>query len=199
MSATPIPFLVGISGPSGAGKSYLSSLLANDLGSARVISLDWFFEIPEDGVYTNYLDIRCYNVEEFLANLGELLNGKAVRVPKIDFEDFRRVGFQTIEPCDIILAEGMALFRIPEIYAVLDISFFLSPPPEVVHGRKFARDTLERKRPREEIEAQLRWVMSEWQMDLEKLPSQVQVIDSPDPYPFIFASINAGAVLRKKQ
>jgi len=183
------PFAVGISGPSGAGKSCLSEQLASELTSASVISLDWFFRLPSDGVYKNYWDIRCYDTNAFIECVANLSKGMTVEVPEIEFETFSAMGLRTIAPREVLLIEGMALFRAAGIFDLLDLAVFLSPPAEIVVQRKMDRDYNERKRPKLEIEEQLVWVMQEWRVDLSFLPPQVKVIQDVDPLQNVFKLI----------
>lgn len=174
--------VLGIAGPSGAGKSHLAARLADAFHSATVLSLDWFFRVPEDGIYANYWDVRCYDAGGFAEALAGLRAGRAIEAPAIDFRDFSRVGSQMVEPSTLIIAEGMALYRVPEIHSLIDVPIFLDPPVAVVRERKYGRDHHERARDPDMIGEQWPWVLSEWQADLALLSPHVHILGDSDPF-----------------
>lgn len=176
------PFTIGIAGPSGAGKSYLASALARTLAPAAVLSLDWYFCIPKDGIYANYWDIRCYDVRSFILALENLRNGHAINAYSLDYRDFTRTGTKLICPAPTIIAEGMALYRIQKIIEHINLPLFLNPPEAIAYQRKHQRDRLERNRSTEEIDQQWKWIVEEWNIDRKQLPTGVHIVVEADPF-----------------
>jgi uridine kinase len=177
--------VVGLAGPSGAGKSTLAAILARPPFTATVLPLDAYFTLPKDGLYDNYWDLRCYDVRAFMDALAALKTGRAVQAPVLDYRDFTRIGHQNLEPASIVVAEGMALFRIPSILSLIEIPIFLNPTSATVLARKRLRDQRDRGRPPDEVDAQWAWISSEWANDLQALPPSVHILDDEDPLPSI--------------
>jgi uridine kinase len=191
MTSPGLPLTIGIGGPSGAGKSQLAGELARVFSPAAVLSLDWFFRIPDDGIYANYWDIRCYDAEGFAQALVALRAGQVGNAPMIDFRDFTRTGWQAVVPAALIIVEGMALYRVPGVLSQIDLSFFLDPPEAIVRARKQNRDHRQRDRQPESIDQQWRWVVTEWQRDLKQLLPFVHIVREADPLAIVCSLISA--------
>lgn len=60
----------------------------------------------------------------------------------------------TIEPRDVVIAEGILLFHVPEIREALDIRIFVDTPADVRLLRRITRDIRDRGRTLESVAEQ---------------------------------------------
>jgi uridine kinase len=128
----------------------------------------------------NFCDPRYLELDEFIAAAQGLSNGKSVEVPVIDFKTFQRTGMATLQPARYVLIEGMTIYRIPEVDELFDLRFYVAAPFHVLEARKRLRDSTERNKPASVIEAQLRWMRTEHDTDLETLQEKVVMLSEPN-------------------
>ncbi len=157
--SSPVPFLVGLAGGSGSGKSTVARALVDTLGPDRValLSHDAYYRDRGD-VDPETRDAIDYDVPEafdqalFVAHLERLRRGRAVDAPRYCFITHRRLSAsERIEPCAIVLVEGILLYHDPRVRAALDLRIFLDAPPALRLERRLARDTVERGRTHEAV------------------------------------------------
>ena len=168
---------IGISGPSGAGKTILSERLQTKIKDCRLIQEDWFFIDPDLCTPdANYYDLKYLHLKEFITDVQALINGQEVIVPVINYYTFKRTNkLRKIIPGNILIVEGMTIFRIPEIVELLGRKYYLAPKMEIIRQRKMDRDLKERNKQIEIILNQLKWVETKYLIDLATLPSDVQI------------------------
>jgi len=130
------------------------------LDSITVITMDSYYrdlaDLPptrRDEVNFDHPD--SIEHELFVRHLVELKAGRAIEQPIYDFTRHERTGETvTIEPRDVIIAEGILLFHVPEIRAVLDIRIFVDTPADIRLLRRITRDIRERGRTLESVAEQ---------------------------------------------
>jgi uridine kinase len=170
--------VLGIAGPSCSGKSTVAGLLSKRVGAA-VLAQDLYFIDPDQcPADANFCDLRYLHTEEFVHAATDLASGSPTSVPLIDFSTFLRTGFKTLDPGRILIIEGMTIFRIPAIAELCDDRFYLTLPFAQLAERKLARDAAERRKSREVIDAQLRWMREEHEHDLRTLDGRVEILDA---------------------
>lgn len=111
---TPKIRMVCIAGPSSAGKTTFMNRLIIHLWVNGVrpvmVSLDDFYRERQAGEKVNYENLSALDVELFQELMGDLLEGKAVRLPRFDFRDgLRRWSEETfrLEKGQPVLVEGL--------------------------------------------------------------------------------------------
>lgn len=169
--------VIGISGPSGSGKTSLCEALSIHLPNCRIIQQDWYFIDPE--FYepdANFCEHRYLHKDEFVADILTLISGRPVFVPIVDFA-FRRLEHKRqINPGSYLLIDGMTIFRMAEIYNLMDYRFYLAPDISLIRQRKLQRDVEDRHKLVNVVLSQLHWVEEEYRKDLESLSSNVRVL-----------------------
>jgi uridine kinase len=154
--------VLGIAGGTGSGKTTVASNLA------RRLALDSITVITMDSYYRDLADLPPTRREEanfdhpdsveqdlFVHHLEELKAGRPIEQPVYDFARHVRTGETvTIEPRDVIIAEGILLFHVPEIRAALDIRIFVDTPADIRLLRRITRDIRDRGRTLESVAEQ---------------------------------------------
>jgi len=91
-----------------------------------------------------------------IAQLRELLAGRAVEKPVYDFTRHTRASrTEHVEPCRVIVVEGILCLAWPALRELLDLKVFVDVSEEVRFARRMARDVLERGRTAESVRWQL--------------------------------------------
>ena len=81
--------------------------------------------------------------------------GHAIDQPVYDFTRHVRTGETVrVEPRDVIIAEGILLFHVPEIRELLDIRIFVDTPADIRLLRRITRDIRDRGRTLESVTEQ---------------------------------------------
>lgn len=104
----------------------------------------------------NYDHPDTLDVALFIEHLDTLRAGGSIELPVYDFATHtRRVGmYETLEPADLIIVDGILLFAFAEIAQRLDFRIFRQCPEAVRLGRRIARDITERGRTPESVRRQ---------------------------------------------
>lgn len=164
MTATPL--LVGISGPSCSGKSTVAQAVSNTLPSCVVVQQDWYFiDMDTCPPEANFCDLRWLDIQRFVGDVQNLANGQIADVPLIDFRSFQRAGSRHVDPQDVILVEGMTVFRVAGLMAEFDLRYYIDANPRTLAARKRDRDRAERGKSLAVIAAQLQWMQDEYHKD----------------------------------
>ena len=152
--------VVVIAGASGSGKSSLARKLKQQLESTRSVSL-----LSEDAYYrqqsgltfsqreeTNYDHPDSIDEALLVKQLLEIKAGRSADVPVYDYSQHDR-SEQTVvlEPCDLLVVEGILLLHRASVRAIADLSVFVDVPEEVCLERRIARDIEERGRTRDSV------------------------------------------------
>lgn len=155
--------LVGICGGSGSGKSTLADRVRSRLGldTAAILSFDTYYRdqqqlTVDERAALNFDHPDTLDVELFVEHLDALAAGQAVELPVYDFTTHTRVIGQSslMTPMPVILVEGILLFAFEEIADRLDLRIYRECPEHIRFARRLDRDTTERGRTAESVEAQ---------------------------------------------
>lgn len=154
--------LLGIAGGTGSGKTTVASNIVKRLAldSITVITMDSYYRDladlpPARRDEANFDHPDSIEQELFVAHLRELKAGHAIEQPVYDFTRHVRTE-QTIriEPRDVVIAEGILLFHVPEIREILDIRIFVDTPSDIRLLRRITRDIRDRGRTLESVTEQ---------------------------------------------
>lgn len=106
--------MVCIAGPSSAGKTTFMNRLLVHLWVNGVrpvmISLDDFYREREEGEQVNYENLSALDVELFQHLMGELLEGKEIRLPRFNFKNGERTWSEEtfhLGPDQPVMVEGL--------------------------------------------------------------------------------------------
>jgi uridine kinase len=154
--------LLGIAGGTGSGKT----TVANNI--VKRLALDSITIVTMDSYYRDLADLPSARREEanfdhpdsieqdlFVEHLRALKSGQVIQQPVYDFTRHVRTHVTNrIEPREVIIAEGILLFHVPEIREVLDIRIFVDTPADIRLLRRITRDIRDRGRTLESVTEQ---------------------------------------------
>ncbi len=82
-----------------------------------------------------------------IEHIASLRDGKAVDVPIYDFSTDRRTDKTfTVQPCRVILVEGILIFTEPALRKMFDVKIFVDTDADLRFIRRLERDISERGR-----------------------------------------------------
>lgn len=157
IAQTPIkPIAIAITGASGSGKTTLVKALADHYRKmgvdVSIVHLDWYYKgrAPELGIKEflkqNFDHPSALNFERFISDLRNLLKGKSITAPCVDYEKgtFLRIEkAHPVKPARLILVEGtLVCFPEEDLYR---LRVFAKAPSGICLARRAERDKTERK------------------------------------------------------
>lgn len=152
--------IIGIAGGSSSGKTTVATKLYNEskkFGSVELIRLDDYYKAHDDMTFEerekiNYDHPNAYDFDLLLKHINELKEGKSIEKPTYDFVNHNRAKeTETVNPCDILIIEGILALAIPELRDLYDIKFFVQTPDDIRFIRRLKRDTNKRGRTVESV------------------------------------------------
>jgi uridine kinase len=100
----------------------------------------------------NYDHPESLETELLISHVERLIEGKSVEVPVYDFTEHRRTEqTRTVEPCPIILIDGILIFTHPQLRELMDIKVYVDTDADVRFIRRLQRDMKERGRSLESV------------------------------------------------
>lgn len=151
-----------MAGGSGSGKTFFARALRQQLG-AQVCELvyqdNFYFDqsarFDRDGGSVNFDHPDAIDFALLASCLGDLRNGKPVKIPHYDFVTHSRAADGiAVEPRRIILVDGILIFHSPEVRDLFDERIFFDTPEEIRYQRRLERDVKERGRKPDGVRAQ---------------------------------------------
>ena len=154
--------LLGIAGGTGSGKTTVASNIVKRLAldSITVITMDSYYRDLADLPPTrrdeaNFDHPDSIEHDLFVEHLRTLKAGRSIEQPVYDFTRHVRTGSTVrIEPREVVIAEGILLFHVPEIRETLDIRIFVDTPADIRLLRRITRDIRDRGRTLESVTEQ---------------------------------------------
>ncbi|TKR89495.1 hypothetical protein L596_013591 [Steinernema carpocapsae] len=154
------PVIIGMAGGTASGKSSVCAQIMEELGdrgTGRVITIsqDSFYRnlSEEENRKANKGDFNFDHPNSFensllLSVLESLTKGEAHKVPKYDFVTNSRLEdeFDTIEPHDVIIVEGILVFYDERLRNMFHMKVFVDADSDIRLARRVERDTAERGR-----------------------------------------------------
>lgn len=147
-------YIIGIAGGTGSGKTTVVRKIVESLPCDKVAI------IPQDSYYNDTTDLTmeqrrqinfdhpdAFDWELLTKQIEELRNGRAIEQPTYSYiESNRQPETIHVEPCEVIIIEGiMALWK-PELRNLMDLKIFVDADPDERLIRVIQRDTVERGR-----------------------------------------------------
>lgn len=144
---------IGICGASGSGKTTLAKALAASIdGKSVLIKQDCYYRdhsyLPfEERAKINYDEPDAFEHDALREDLRLLKAGKPITRKGYDYAMHRRADSEDlIEPCDVVIIEGIHAFYDPRTRDMMDFKLFVHVDPDICLLRRVQRDILERGR-----------------------------------------------------
>ena len=147
--------IIGIAGGTSSGKTTIATKLYNQTkkhGSVEIIRLDDYYHRHdhmsfEERCKINYDHPNAYDVNLLISQINDLKNGKSIEKPIYDFvEHNRKTETEVVNPCNVLIIEGILTFAIPELRDLFDIKLYVQTPDDIRFIRRLRRDVEERGR-----------------------------------------------------
>lgn len=144
------PIIIGISGGSGSGKSTVALGLKEHYGDRlTVVHYDDYYKNVEEGVDAtdvNFDHPDQVDRELFRKDIIKLSQGSTINKPMYDFATHSCVGYEDVEPNDIILIDGIFTLYDDKLNQQIDIKVFVDMDADLRILRRLQRDIKERGR-----------------------------------------------------
>jgi uridine kinase len=155
----PDPLVIGIAGGSGSGKTTVAQTILQRVGADRIAFLqhDSYYKdrsklAPAQSAEVNFDHPNSLETELLIQHIAALRDGKAIEVPIYDFStDSRTNQTFNVQPCRVILVEGILIFTEPQLRNMFDVKIFVDTDPDLRLIRRLERDIQERHRTVESI------------------------------------------------
>src|SRR5512132_287202 len=155
----PDPLVIGIAGGSGSGKTTVAQVILQRVGRDRIAFLqhDSYYKDlsglpPAQRADVNFDHPESLETELLIEHIASLRAGKPVQVPIYDFSADRRTGETfTVQPCRVILVEGILIFAEPQLRKVFDVKIFVDTDADLRFIRRLERDISERGRSTQSV------------------------------------------------
>lgn len=153
------PIVIGIAGGTGSGKTTVAQEILRRVGPDRIAYLphDAYYKdhshLPsEKRAQVNYDHPDSLETSLLVTHIQMLKQGQTIERPVYDFTTHSRTK-QTVrvEPCPIILVEGILIFVEPELRALFDVKIFVDTDADIRFIRRLRRDIHERGRTVESV------------------------------------------------
>jgi len=159
MDKNKLPLVIGIAGASGSGKTTLASSILDSIGRDKIAFLphDAYYRDQADLSYTERLKINydhpdSLETDLLLRHIIALKAGKAVKRPVYDYKQHTRSAeVVQIEPCQIIMVEGILIFWEAKLRKIFDMKVFVETDSDICFIRRLKRDIEERGRTVESV------------------------------------------------
>lgn len=147
--------IIGIAGGTASGKTTVARKVfeeSSKLGSVVCIKLDDYYYRHDEMTFEeraaiNYDHPSSYDSKLLIEHLKSLKKGIAIDKPIYDFVLHNRSNvIERIEPCDVIIVEGIMAFAIPELRNIFDIKLYVQTPDDIRFIRRLKRDMVDRGR-----------------------------------------------------
>jgi uridine kinase len=146
--------LIGITGASGSGKTHFANSISKNLGADKtvIIQEDSYYkdlsDVPyEERVGKNFDHPDAVDHDLLTKHLEQLLNGEIISQPIYDYKLHTRTKeTKTVEPCALIVLEGILIFSNAQLRELMDYRVFIDTALDICFIRRLKRDIVERGR-----------------------------------------------------
>ncbi|HWR22163.1 MAG TPA: uridine kinase [Feifaniaceae bacterium] len=154
--------IVGICGMSGSGKSTLAKRIRDSLScSCHIIGQDCYYrdhpDLPfEQRARINYDEPAAFDHDALYQDVLTLASNRPITTKGYDYSQHRRSDRDTllIEPSDVLLLEGIHMFRDERLCAMMSLKVYMHVDVDVCLLRRIRRDIRERGRDIDNIREQ---------------------------------------------
>lgn len=147
-------YIIGIAGGTGSGKTTVARKIIESLPEKAValIPQDSYYNdttnlTPAERQKTNFDHPSAFDWELLAKQIKDLKEGKAIEQPTYSYLVSNRLP-ETIhvEPCEVIVIEGIMALWSPELRNLMDLKIFVDTDADERLIRNIQRDTVERGR-----------------------------------------------------
>jgi uridine kinase len=146
--------IIGIAGGTGSGKTTVVNKIINSFpaGEVAVIPQDSYYKdsshVPvEDRCKINFDEPAAIEWTLLVEHLKELKAGKSIEMPTYSYLTCtRQEETVRVNPCDVVIVEGILVLNDPILREMLDIKVFVDADADDRLIRVIARDCIERGR-----------------------------------------------------
>jgi phosphoribulokinase len=154
------PIMVAVGGDSGTGKVTLCKGLRDIFGEERCIEvrLDGYFGLnraQRHAVGITALDPRAHNFAQMEEDLWHLSRGETIEKPIYDHRRGAVASYETIEPREIVLVQGMFPLYTWALRSLFDVAVWLEPDARLKTDWTVHRDITERGYNEEQVRAEM--------------------------------------------
>lgn len=147
-------YVIGIAGGTGSGKTTVARKILESLPFGRVtlISQDSYYNcndgMPmEERRKINFDHPDAFDWELLISHLRMLRNGCAIECPTYSYLECNRLeAMVRVEPCEVLLIEGIMALWNEELRGMMDLKIFVDADPDERLIRVIERDIVERGR-----------------------------------------------------
>ena len=149
------PLLIGIAGGSASGKTTIAQCLKAEFEQTRSVVIiredDYYKDQSQktmaERVKTNYDHPFAFDHALMIEQIDALLAGQAIEKPVYDFvQHTRSTVTEVIEPCDVVVLEGLFVLEEPELRKRLNIKVYVDTDADIRFIRRLLGDVEERGR-----------------------------------------------------
>ena len=149
------PLLIGIAGGSASGKTTIAQCLKEEFEQTRSVVIiredDYYKDQSQktmaERVKTNYDHPFAFDHALMIEQIDALLEGQAIEKPVYDIvQHTRSTVTEVIEPCDVVVLEGLFVLEEPELRKRLNIKVYVDTDADIRFIRRLLRDVEERGR-----------------------------------------------------
>jgi uridine kinase len=153
-SAMQPPVIIGIAGGSGSGKTTVLRRIVGALDSDQIAVLDhdaYYKDLshlpPDERSSFNFDHPDALETDLMRDHLEELVDGEPVEKPVYNFTTHTRTDeTETVEPCSVIILEGILILAESILEEVMDIKIYVDAADDIRLMRRIRRDIQERDR-----------------------------------------------------
>ena len=149
-----IPLIIGIAGGTGSGKTTVANVILERVGTHNIAV------IPHDAYYKDLQNLPLtqrsqinfdhpdsLDTDLLILHLKYLKNNQSIELPVYDFKTHTRTQNSVhIDPCPVILVEGILIFAEPELRSMFDVKIYVDTDPDIRFIRRLERDISDRGR-----------------------------------------------------
>ena len=149
------PIIIGIAGGSGSGKTSVANYVYETYKDSKSVSIihedDYYNDLSsltyEERSEINFDHPLAFEHNLLIANLKDLINLRSINKPIYDYTVHNRSKkTEFVEPCDVIIVEGLFVLENKELRNLLDMKLFIDTPSDIRFISRLLRDVKERER-----------------------------------------------------
>lgn len=153
------PLVIGIAGGTGSGKTTVASVIVERVGRDLIAYLahDAYYldlnHLPhEQRIRVNFDHPNSLDTPLMIEHILTLKQWQPVDLPIYDFKTHTRtVRTIRVNPCRVVVVEGILIFAEPELRELFDVKLFVDTDADIRFIRRLERDLVERGRTTESV------------------------------------------------
>ena len=145
------PTVIGVAGGSASGKTSLAAILQKtfeEQKSVVIIRQDDYYRdqshMPfSERLKTNYDHPLAFDNDLLIKHIRMLMNGESIEKPTYDFVNHTRSAItEVINPCDVLVIEGLFVLEDEEIRSLLDMKLYIDTDADIRFIRRLRRTSM---------------------------------------------------------